>query len=89
MNLQWVEDFVCRSFDVKLSHSVICTRLQDLCLSNQLTGSRKHRKGTDEVTYAATYYDFLLQLEKDMFFDYDQGRIFCIDFCTDSRRMER
>ena len=81
---KWIEEY----FGKSLSKATISRFLTDYKLSVQLSGKR-HMKSKDERVYAQGYYDFLVELYSEDFFNFDPSLIIAFDFITNSRRLEQ
>jgi len=89
VNLEWIVSFISKNFDVDYDESTICRKLDKLKLTLQMTGSRPMPKGMLREEYVTIYYNFILHLHNSSFFIYDPKKIVCIDFTTNSYRLER
>lgn len=88
-DLQWVLTFVKDNFDVTIDYSTASRHLHAMGMSFRLTGDRTMPAGTTDLEYVQDYHAFVLKLRNEEFFKYDSKKILCIDFVTNSRRLER
>lgn len=85
-DLQWVLTFVKDNFDVTIDFLTASRHLHAMGMSFRLTGDRTMPAGTTDLD---VQHDFVLKLRNEEFFKYDPKKILCIDFVTNSRRLER
>lgn len=85
----WVRTFVRDNFGHDYSESSISRHVAALNLSYQLTGRRKRKEKVDFSDYVVQYFDFVSLLHNVGFFKGDPRWTLCLDFCTDSRRLDR
>lgn len=88
-DLTWAVRFVLAAFDVNLDESTISRHLAKNGLTFRLTCRRTRPANVSEDQYAKQYFEFVKTLRDDGFFKHDPKRIICVDFVTNSRRLER
>ena len=88
-DLQWAATWLKTNFDVDMDLSNVSRHLDALQLSTRLTSGRPRPKNISAEAYTIEYYNFVKGLHDDMFFKYDPKLIVCVDFVTNSRRLER
>jgi len=89
VNLVWVAVLIDELFDKEPSFSTISRRLQEKGLVYKATGRRGWRKGYCFNDYVVEYYEGLLKLRNLTFFQWDPKKVLCVDFCTNSVRLDR
>ena len=85
----WTKDWIATNIGVDVSIPTISRHLKDLELSIQLTGGRPMPKGMTQDEYTRQYYEDVLELHRSGFFTGDPAKVWCTDFTSDSRRLER
>jgi hypothetical protein len=88
LDLEAVARWIATNFNKEVSHATISRYIDVMGLSFQLTGRRPSKSETPD-DYAQGYLDFLLKLLEVDFFNYDPSLIICIDFVTNSYRLDR
>jgi len=76
-------------FDVKLSKGTASKYATGLQLSFQLVGGRPMRRGLTKSLYNCGYFEWVKARHDDLFFDVPPERLFCSDFFSNSRRLDR
>jgi transposase len=76
-------------FGVEVSKSTMSDYLSNGHMSWKLMGSRPMPAKSSFKDYVFEYYNFLLRLHNEGFFNAHPSKIVCLDFFTDSRRLER
>jgi transposase len=89
VDLQWVITWIEANLGVVLSLGTMSRHLDELDLCFRLTGGRLMPKLMTEESYVNEYYNCVLTLRNDGFFDWDPKKIVAVDCCTNSRRLER
>lgn len=88
-DLQWVITWIETNLGVGLSLATVSRHLDALDLCFRLTGGRPRPKLMTEENYVKEYYNCILKLRNEGFFDWDPKKIVAVDCCTNSRRLER
>jgi transposase len=88
-DLQWVVTWIRENLDIDVDYSTVSRHIAELQLSFRLTGGRPRPKLFSSFEYVQEYYDFIKSLHDTGFFNHDPKRIVCVDFVTNSRRLER
>ena len=88
-SISWVKAFVLNSFGVDVSEATVSRHLKDCRMTLQMVGLRPMPKNMTRENYVAIYYEFLLSLHNNGFFQGDPKSIYCIDSTTNSYRLER
>lgn len=81
--IQWIT----AELGVVVSKPVLSRFIREFGLSVQLTGKR----GMTSLTfhdYAVGYLNYLLELAEEEFFDFDHSKLVCLDFVTNSHRLD-
>ena len=76
-------------FGVEVSLPTMSRYLDEGQFSWKLTGSRPMPAKSNFKNYVVEYYNFLLRLHSEGFFKVHASKVVCIDFFTNSRRLER
>ena len=82
---QWIKV----NLGIDVSIATVSRHKDEMGLSFQFTGSRGMKPGLTGDEYVLGYFDFVRGVQQTGFFDYDRKRIICIDFVTNSMRIER
>lgn len=88
-HLQWVVDWIAKSFNVDVSLSTVSNHLAELKLTIKLVPKRLMPKGMTRDAYARLYYEDVLKLHNSGFFKNQPNLIYTIDATSNSRRLER
>lgn len=89
VDLPAVQTFLSTELDRNVSLPTISRSLKLLNLTLKLTSTRPRTKNVSANDFAVQYFAYLLQLRESLFFNHDHKHIMCIDFVTNSRRLER
>jgi hypothetical protein len=88
-DLQWAATWIKTNFDVDVSLATVSRHIAELHLTFRLTGGRPRPQNFSASDYVCQYYEFVKLLHDTGFFNYDPKRIICVDFVTNSRRLDR
>ena len=88
VDLETVQRWVKANFNVDVSIATVSRHKDIMGLSFQLVGRRGMTPGISRDAYVLGYFEFVSDLHRSGFFDYDPDRIICIDFVTNSQRRE-
>ena len=86
---EWVQAWIQANFVHKLDPSTISRHLCALRMTVQLTGSRPLPKGESTETLVQEYFETVQGLHQRGFFKHPRNKLLCLDFVTDSQRIER
>jgi hypothetical protein len=89
VDLEWAQAWIMRNFNANVSVATVSRILGGLHLSRRLLGGRALPKDATFESYVQEYYEFVLARHKDRWFQYNPRKIVCVDFVTNSRRLER
>ena len=82
--LLWIQEH----FNIKLSKAALSVNLRSLGLSAQLVGKRLTKSESFD-DYCQGYLEFLLKVRDEKFMDHDPSKIICLDFITNSMRLDQ
>jgi hypothetical protein len=84
-----VVTWIAENFNVNVSISTASRYMAKLQMSFRLTGSRPRPATFSAFDYVCEAYEFIKARRDDTWFSYDEKRILCLDFVTNSRRLDR
>ena len=88
VNFDQTIDWIKVNFGIQVFKSIVSRFAKEFGLNVQLTG-RRGMTSLDDFDYAQEYLNFLLHLNNLEFFKYDKSKIICLDFVTNSYRLDR
>ena len=88
VDLEGVTDWIHENFEILLSKPSVSRNLKRLELTFQLVSTRPTKANSWEE-YVSGYFDCLMELQELGFWDFDESRIICLDFVTNSYRLDR
>ena len=87
--LEDVQRWIKANLGMDVSIATVSRHKDEMGLSFQLTGSRGTKPGLTQDEYILGFFECVLDLRRTGFFEFDHRHIICIDFVTNSMRIER
>jgi hypothetical protein len=87
--LENVQRWIKANLGMDVSIATVSRHKDEMGLSFQLTGSQETKPGLTRDEYILGFFECVLDLRRTGFFEFDHRRIICIDFVTNSMRIEK